>query len=507
MVSDQGKRMTSEKESKVIAKYIADYAEPETSLVTCSKYGPQFDFALILPCYDEDFAKVKNILCHKASGRVLVIVVVNAPINAAPVALQATQQLYQALSSFPPAKSDLLLVIEEHGRDLSMIGSLSLHTVPNSRNTVLLVDRVSVARIPPKQGVGLARKIGADLALKLFYQGALLSGWLGSTDADAKLPADYFEILKLLYRDSQSHAGAVFGFRHICVDKPLHLAATLYDLSLRYYIDALAWCGSPYAFATIGSCLAFNLVAYAQVRGFPKRAGGEDFYLLNKLCKLKLAPGLVPTGSSQASQKSFVASGILSLDQCVIALEARESHRVPFGTGPAITKILATNDPINGYLFYHPRIFVLLHAWIEAIHCVWRLLAKAADDSLEAIWWQCLDEVASNTSDTLPTNNQLQTLSVDELNVLKSWCDESGWFEALGHCRRQASHHGAFVVQLHTWFDGFRTLKFVHYIRQNLYSSLPANVLLTGSANLPDVFCRQVLAQFGKRLYDSSEQD
>jgi hypothetical protein len=39
--------------------------------------------------------------------------------------------------------------------------------------------------LPHKEGVGLARKIGCDIALSLYERGTLKSRWLHTTDADA----------------------------------------------------------------------------------------------------------------------------------------------------------------------------------------------------------------------------------------------------------------------------------------------------------------------------------
>ncbi len=78
---------------------------------------------------------------------------------------------------------------------------------------------------------------------------------------------------------------------------------------------------------------------YAGVRGYPKRSAGEDFYLLNKICKL--AP-------------------IKRLLEPTLTIQARPSSRVPFGTGPALQRIvrsLAEDPSGNGYLSYHPTCF------------------------------------------------------------------------------------------------------------------------------------------------------
>ena len=40
-----------------------------------------------------------------------------------------------------------------------------------------------------------------------------------------------------------------------------------------------------------------------------------------------------------------------------------------------------------------------------------------------------------------------------------------GLDHALAHCRRQGKSPEQFLRQFHQWFDGFRTLKFIHALR------------------------------------------
>ena len=82
----------------------------------------------------------------------------------------------------------------------------------------------------------------------------------------------------------------------------------------------------------------FQPHAYAAVRGFPKRSAAEDFYLLNKIRKVGL---------------------VHSLNAQPIQLTMRASKRVPFGTGPAVEKIMTMND-IWQMPTYDPAVFTEL---------------------------------------------------------------------------------------------------------------------------------------------------
>ena len=85
-------------------------------------------------------------------------------------------------------------------------------------------------------------------------------------------------------------------------DDNIYAATKRYEQALTYYVEQLQQAGSPYAFHTLGSCIATPLSYYCHARGFPKKSGGEDFYLLNKLAKL---------------------GKILTVDSCILQIESR----------------------------------------------------------------------------------------------------------------------------------------------------------------------------------------
>ena len=137
---------------------------------------------------------------------------------------------------------------------------------------------------PADLGVGLARKTGCDLALQWMHEGAIS----GAVDLQYRCRCDAAaRLLQQLEGITREAVAAVFPFLHVPGTAPaIDRATTLYELRLHQYVLGLEYAASPYAHHTLGSCLAVKADAYAQVRGFPKRAGAEDFYLLNKLAKL-----------------------------------------------------------------------------------------------------------------------------------------------------------------------------------------------------------------------------
>ena len=116
----------------------------------------------------------------------------------------------------------------------------------------------------------------------LYHHQHIKNHFFGSTDADSHLPDNYFSS----HPQDPKISVIIYTFKHENLGNDIGHATLLYETALRYYVAGLSWAGSPYAFYSIGSILAFNVKHYCQARGFPKRAAGEDFYLLNKLAKL-----------------------------------------------------------------------------------------------------------------------------------------------------------------------------------------------------------------------------
>jgi hypothetical protein len=292
---------------------------------------------------------------------------------------------------------------------------------------ILHIDRASPPHLlPTGQGVGWARKIGFDIALRLHQAGRLSSSWLHSTDADVILPRDYFERASRVR--VQDAAALVYPFIHRGEDDvALARAVQLYEISLRYYVLGLASAGSPYAHHTIGSTLAVDAAAYAKVRGVPKRTAAEDFYLLGKLTKIG---AIVPLAGAR------------------ISLSGRVSRRVPFGTGPAVERIARKGH----FTLYHPRIFAQLGVWLAAMNDLThlsppsafskRLVARCRKGGLDPA---LLVEMAAHPAIEA----------------------------ALATARRHAKSAAKFRQHLATWFDAFRTLKFVHALEARGLAPMP----------------------------------
>ncbi len=285
---------------------------------------------------------------------------------------------------------------------------------------LLIVDRVTEGqRIPPKEGVGLARKIGSDVALSLIAQNKIKSRWIYQTDADAVLPSDYF------FRNLPVAGAALFPFKHVSRDTALQKCARLYELHMEYYEKSLSESGSIFGFTALGSTMVIEASTYAAVRGFPKKSAGEDFYMLNKIRKL---------------------TQIKSVAGAPIEIEARLSDRVPFGTGTNLKKIssLLDQDGSEGdFKSYNELCFGALKCALEHIKQISRNP-------------EFLNDFRSRQSQN--TTDKAEFLAIKTLIDL-------GIIKQVDQINRQRIDPHQKLQQLTNWFDALKTLRFINQMR------------------------------------------
>ena len=385
------------------AQYRRRYAEPEA--VLASACPGSFDHVAVVPVCAERATFVEGYrAAAKRAGRVLLVVVLNGRDGASASVHEANGACFRVLR-------ERLVLREVHpGGWLGRDGPLE----------VLLVDRFAEGRrLPTRQGVGLARKIGADVALELIATGRVRHPLIAMIDADATLPADYFTRVAELETDC---AAAVFPFWHEPGgDAVVDRATALYELRLRYLQRGLQCAGSPYAFHSLGSTMVIHALCYAQVRGVPSRQAAEDFYLLVKLSKLRPVVRLIGNP---------------------VRLRSRRSGRVPFGTGAATEK-LARGAQLD---LDHPECFAAVRDVVCGL---------------------------SRVAERPPVDRAVETCLSRLSPVVREWLHQQGALRAWFKVCQQAPSPVARLHRLHEWFDGFRTLKLMHYVRDRGASSLP----------------------------------
>ena len=201
------------------------------------------------------------------------------------------------------------------------------------------------------KGVGWARKELFDAIIHDRPTDELIV----SMDADTAFSPTY---LHTVFHTMNRHPGwdalCVPYYHPLNGNEPQDRALLRYECYMRHYLISLLLIGNPYAFSALGSAMVFSANAYRKVGGITPLQGGEDFYLLQK----------------------FAKTGIVGrrLEECVHP-QGRISHRVPFGTGPAIQQ--GVDGQIgNRYPFYPQTAF-------DAVRQTFELMPLLYDADIE----------------------------------------------------------------------------------------------------------------------------
>jgi len=262
-----------------------------------------------------------------------------------------------------------------------------------------------------KGGVGLARKIGFDLALTRLNYGST-SPLLISLDADTFVRPDYLPALIRHFQEAKAQ-GAVIPFCHQPGPTPEQdRAIHRYELFLRAYVLGLSQAGSPYAFHTVGSTMACTAEAYVRMGGMNTHIAGEDFYFLQHLAR---------------------TAGIAQLKGTVVYPSSRSSNRVPFGTGRSISRLMAKEE--GAVLFYQTACFQILRDWLALV------------------------------SENLESGGEEIRASAEKISLhLAAYLDGIHFITAWDKLKKNFRDRSTLMSGFHGWFDGLKTMKLIHHL-------------------------------------------
>lgn len=281
----------------------------------------------------------------------------------------------------------------------------------NSEN--LFLTPILVENIPGHQtGAGQPRKIGMDEAIKHFKGIYKKKGIIVSLDADTTVSSNYLREIYKAFRKYKLRSATIQFHHptdHLREDDPLRKASELYELYLRYYRSALEYTGFPYSYFTIGSAFAVTAETYTAVGGMGKQQAGEDFYFLHKV---------FPLGKTRF------------IDSTCVYPAARISNRVPFGTGPAIEKMMQENK---------------IHKLSYQV---------AAFEELKQLFDQ--------------TDNRFDNLESLPPHLL-SFLEQEDFANKVQEIQSHTSTQEAFRKRFFSYFTAFKILKYLNYVHPAIY--------------------------------------
>jgi len=305
-----------------------------------------------------------------------------------------------------------------------LTGRIALQERSRSSPTLRLgvVDAASPGReLAEHEGVGSARRLGLDHGLRVLADNGRPEGVLLCLDADTRIRPDYLSVVHRHFELPHSWAG-VLEYEHPLPGDPQHRRAMLrYEIYLRYHVLGLQHAGSPYAYTSIGSTIVCRGTAYAAVGGMNRRVAGEDFYFLQQLAK---------TG------------GVDRIRGTTVFPSARCSARTLYGTGTTVQRGLQRGG--GGDQLVHPQVFEVLRRWLEMAH-----------NALEAGASELLSHAGTIDAG------------------LRRFLEDNRFDQVWAKLQRHAGSADQLAQQLDRWFDGLKTQRLVHFLRDNGWGMMP----------------------------------
>ena len=372
--------------------------------------------------------------------------------------------------------------------------------------------------LPKKHaGVGLARKIGMDEAVSRFAQSAECRAQGGkglergkryapcalhhaliivNFDADCQCEKNYLKSIESHFKNNLKTPACSIYYEHplkssgdsgkfkkeiykkenpeinrksgfIIPKSPDDLDIIKYELFLRYYVIALRYSGYPYAYYTIGSCMAVRSAVYQKQGGMNRRQAGEDFYFLQKIIQL---------------------GNFTELTATTVYPSSRRSTRVPFGTGKAISgRMSASPGDSEDHLGSRGQ---GARSWVKKGLKVGNAPELLGTPSSIRYTYnpKTFDDLKIFFS-KIPLLYQMGQAGkfLDKLPVsISAFLIKNDFIEHLTEIQANTVSEKTFIKRFYRWFNGLKVLQFVHFARDNFYDNIPvedAAVTLLRSLN------------------------
>jgi hypothetical protein len=371
-----------------VGQYLEKYAfRPK---LISGKVDSDLGLVVVIPCCNEQalIGSLQSLYnCQKPDKKVEVITVINASENSAEEVVNQNRKTFR----------EALEWSEKHVDDWISFYFIEENSLPKKH-----------------AGVGLARKIGMDEAVRRFDEVGNGKGLIVCFDADSKCEQDYLVEIEKHFKSNPNSPACSIHFEHPIhgdeFDQTIYSGIAQYELHLRYYKNCLKYAGLPYAYHTIGSSMAVTKDAYQKQNGMNKRKAGEDFYFLQKI---------IPLG------------GFTEIKTTKVIPSPRMSDRVPFGTGRAMQEWL--NSDQSEMTSYNIQSVEALKFFVSEVPKLYAEVEFVVDESIMKFL------------DTVDFESNL-------INIREN--------------SRSKEH---FVELFFKWFNAFKVLKYMHFARDNHY--------------------------------------
>lgn len=279
-----------------------------------------------------------------------------------------------------------------------------------------------IKELPDKKGgVGMARKILMDSVFLNHYK-FNRNGLIVNLDADTLVSDNYFlEITQFFRNNEKLNCGSIHFEHHFNRNEE---AIVNYELHLRYFVNMQRLIELPFAYQTVGSAMAVRSFSYAKEGGMPLRQAGEDFYFVHKYSKV---------------------NQLGDITEAYVLPSDRVSDRVPFGTGKAVGDF---NLKSNSFTTYDYRLFEMLKDFLKDV------LAYYKNGKSEFLAGLNINETFADFLEQIAFNQHVNQL------------------------RNNANSYDVFAKNFFIWFDAFKLMKYLHFMRDNGYPNIAVDSAL-----------------------------
>lgn len=371
--------------------YLTRYGNPAQGVAALVDQKPEL--IIVIPAFDEPrlIETLKSVTASKGDNQTLVIPVINFHENTSEDIKNNSQNTFEAVQVWASKKTD-----------------------KNFQVTPLICKFTE-----KRSGVGMARKVGMDEAVRVYEQFDS-DGIIVNLDADCTVKSNYVSAIFRHFQENQQTPAAVIHFEHRLESPENDEAIIHYELHLRYFVNMQRYCLLPYAYQTVGSCMAVRSRAYQKQGGMNKRKAGEDFYFLMKMMLL---------------------GHFSEINDTVVYPSSRTSDRVPFGTGRAMLEWQAGLEKRNSS--YHPESFLLLKIFLDMVPELFFKDFNSLKGRIPLLVWQFMES--------------------QKIHVI------------LSDIKKKSKDIGIFLRHFYSWFDGFLLMKYVHFSRDHFYADQEIN--------------------------------
>ncbi|MFA5814017.1 MAG: hypothetical protein WC865_00150 [Bacteroidales bacterium] len=274
-------------------------------------------------------------------------------------------------------------------------------------------------------GVGLARKIVMDQAVRRFNSIGRPDGVILSFDADSSCHIGYLKSIAGFYLRNPRVRTANIYFEHPLsggFDPRIYHSIAHYELYLRYMRLAIEETGHPHSIHTVGSSFSLRSKTYIRVNGMGCDKAGEDFYFLHKCIQLK---------------------NFWEINETAVCPSVRESDRVSFGTGASIHRQLQNETTLEVYN-------------LDSFEPLQKLFGKVG------YYWQQI-------TDNRQLEVEWETISICLAEFMRS----QNASRRIQEMHRDSASEQTFRDKFFAWFNGFMVLQYLNEMHKKFYVKAP----------------------------------